>query len=107
MIKEFALLNEEAEPLEAGVPHPARYLIDRQGVVRFVDVRRDFHIWLAPKRIVAELAKLPQRGGTGAFDRSSPKSARGGAGGVPWWDSVGAWGFAEEGRISPEPRTGR
>jgi len=37
---------ENPEPIEEGVPHPATFLIDRSGVVRFADVREDYHIWL-------------------------------------------------------------
>lgn len=59
LIKRFGLLKEDAELMEAGVPHPATYLIDRQGIVRFRDVRKDYHIWLDPERIVAALAELP------------------------------------------------
>ena len=59
LVKRLDLPKEDPEPMEAGVPHPATYLIDSNGNVRFRDVRKDFHIWLAPERIVAELAKLP------------------------------------------------
>ena len=59
VIRRMGLLNPTLEPVEKGVPHPATYLIDREGIIRFVDVREDFHIWLAPERIVAELEKIP------------------------------------------------
>jgi peroxiredoxin len=59
LIKRFAILKDDPEPIEVGVPHPTTYLIDRQGIVRFRDVRTDYHIWLAPETIVAELAKIP------------------------------------------------
>jgi hypothetical protein len=32
--------------MEEGVPHPTTLLIDRKGIVRFVDVREDFQTWL-------------------------------------------------------------
>ena len=44
---------------EAGVPHPATYLLDRQGRVQLVDVREDFHIWLDPEPILAALERIP------------------------------------------------
>jgi peroxiredoxin len=59
LIKRFAILKEDPEPMEEGVPHPTTYLIDREGVVRFRDVRTDFHIWLAPETITAALANIP------------------------------------------------
>ena len=45
----------DPEPMEVGVPHPTTYLIDREGRIRFVDVREDFHIWLDPDLVVQEL----------------------------------------------------
>lgn len=50
---------EEPEEIEAGVPHPTTYLLDRDGLVRFVDVRRDFHIWLDPALVREALAEVP------------------------------------------------
>jgi peroxiredoxin len=49
----------DAEPMEAGVPHPATYLLDREGRVRFVDVRQDFHIWLDPSVLRSALSEMP------------------------------------------------
>jgi len=48
----------DPEPLEVGVPHPATYLLDRNGVVRLVDVRTDFHIWLDPGVVAEALARI-------------------------------------------------
>ncbi len=59
VISSYGLLLGDPEPMEAGVPHPATYLIDREGRVRLVDVREDFHIWLDPAPIRAALASLP------------------------------------------------
>lgn len=47
-----------AEPLEQGVPHPTTLLLDADGVVRFVDVRRDYHAWLDPALLGEALAAL-------------------------------------------------
>ena len=58
-IDALGLRRQNAEPIEAGVPHPATYLLDRDGVVRFLDVREDFHIWVDPTEVVEALAKLP------------------------------------------------
>ena len=58
-IERFGLLLQTPEPIEAGVPHPATYLLDRDGRIQLVDVRTDFHIWLDPALIVAALDALP------------------------------------------------
>lgn len=55
-IDRLGLRKRDAEPIEAGVPHPATYLIDRDGRVRLVDVRRDYHIWIDPGVIVSALS---------------------------------------------------
>ncbi len=59
LIRRLGLLRENAEPIETGVPHPTTYLLDRSGVVRFADARKDFHIWLDPGVLVDALAKIP------------------------------------------------
>lgn len=61
-IDTLGIRKEDAEPIEAGVPHPTTYLLDRDGIVRFVDVRRDFHIWLDPQILHDALAALPETG---------------------------------------------
>jgi peroxiredoxin len=58
LIRSLGILNAAPEPIEEGVPHPATYILDREGIVRFVDVRKDFHIWLAPELIREELLAL-------------------------------------------------
>jgi len=57
-IGQLGIANASTEPIEKGVPHPATYLIDRSGVVRFADVRTDFHIWLDPELIERELGAI-------------------------------------------------
>ncbi len=59
LIDRMGLRKQEPEPIERGVPHPATYLLDRQGVIRFVDVRKDFHVWLDPDFTAAALSTLP------------------------------------------------
>ncbi len=36
------------EQIEKDVPHPTTYILDRDGIVRFKDTRRDFQMWLSP-----------------------------------------------------------
>ncbi len=50
---------ENPEEIEAGVSHPTTYLLDREGVVRFVDVRRDYQMWLDPALVREALAEVP------------------------------------------------
>jgi peroxiredoxin len=54
-IDALGLRRPEPEPIEAGVPEPATYVIDRAGVVRFADVRSDFQIWIDPATVIAAL----------------------------------------------------
>jgi peroxiredoxin len=56
VITELGLLKEDPEPIEAGVAHPATYLVDREGRIRFADVRRDYHVWIDPGVILEALA---------------------------------------------------
>lgn len=58
VIDRFGLRKLDPEPVEVGVPHPATYLLDRDGVVRLVDVRKDFHIWVDPALLARALAGL-------------------------------------------------
>ena len=44
--------------MEQGVPHPATYLLVQNGVIRFIDVREDYHLWLDPEVLVRELQKM-------------------------------------------------
>ena len=57
-IDQLALRLQDPAPMEAGVPHPATYVLDRDGVVRFVDVRADYQIWLDPQLILDALARV-------------------------------------------------
>ncbi len=59
VIRSFGLLLEPFEVIEKGVPHPASYLLDRSGVIRLMDVRRDFHLWLDSEFVMAVLAEYP------------------------------------------------
>lgn len=58
-IDRLGLRKMDPEPIELGVPHPATYVLDREGVVRFVDVREDFHIWLDTGVVVTVLQGIP------------------------------------------------
>jgi peroxiredoxin len=57
-IDRLGLRRPSPEPIEEGVPHPATYVLDREGVVRFVDVREDFHFWLDPELPLRALAEI-------------------------------------------------
>ncbi len=57
-IDALGLRRPNPEKIEQGVPHPTTLLLDAQGIVRFADVREDYHLWLAPETIREALAKL-------------------------------------------------
>lgn len=45
-------------PRAPGIPHPATVIIDKQGVVRFVNVWVNYRERTAPATIIEELKKL-------------------------------------------------
>lgn len=53
----YDLLNEW-EPIRNKVPHPATYVIDKQGAVRFAEVRQHYVFRTKIKTILEELKKL-------------------------------------------------
>ncbi len=57
-IDQLGLRRPNPEWIEEGVPHPTTYLLDGDGVIRFVDVREDFHFWLDPSVVADALAEL-------------------------------------------------
>jgi peroxiredoxin len=57
-IDALGLRRPNPEPIEAGVPHPTTLLLDRRGIVRFIDVREDYQMWLAAAVIREHLAQL-------------------------------------------------
>ncbi len=57
-IDALGLRRPKAEAIEIGVPHPTTLLLDRSGIVRFVDVREDYQVWLDPETIRGALAAL-------------------------------------------------
>ena len=58
LIRDLGILKADAEPIEKGVPHPTTLLLDREGKIRFVDVREDFHIWLDPSVVLDAVTAL-------------------------------------------------
>ena len=58
LIRDLGILKANPEPIEKGVPHPTTLLLDREGRIRFVDVREDFHIWLDPSVLVEAVTKM-------------------------------------------------
>jgi peroxiredoxin len=57
-IDALGLRRPDPEPIEEGVPHPTTLLLDRDGIVRFADVREDFRLWLDPAVLREALARL-------------------------------------------------
>ena len=58
-IDQLGVRLENPLPIEVGVPNPTTFLVDDDGVVRFLDVRRDYHAWLDPELIAQAFASLP------------------------------------------------
>ncbi|MBY0401279.1 peroxiredoxin family protein [Myxococcota bacterium] len=58
LIRQLGLLKPDPDLIEVGVPHPTTLLLDREGVIRFVDVRENFHFWLDPRVLVDALASI-------------------------------------------------
>ena len=48
LIRALGILQEDPEPVEKGVPYPTTLLLDAKGIIRFVDVRENYHFWLDP-----------------------------------------------------------
>jgi peroxiredoxin len=57
-IDALGLRRPNPEPIEEGVPHPTTLLLDREGIVRFADVREDFRLWLDPAVVREALAAV-------------------------------------------------
>lgn len=58
LIRRLGLLKPEPEMIEEGVPHPTTILLDRSGVVRFIDVREDYRFWLDPNEVITALGAI-------------------------------------------------
>jgi len=57
-IDRLGIRRPNPEAIEEGVPHPTTLLLDRDGIVRFADVREDYHLWLDPEVIREALVQL-------------------------------------------------
>ncbi len=58
-IDRLGLRRPNPDLLETGVPHPSTYVLDRNGIVRFVDIREDYQAWLDSSLILEALAEIP------------------------------------------------
>lgn len=58
-IDRLGLRKPNPMAVEAGVPHPSTYVLDRSGTIRLVDVRENYHEWLDSKVLRDTLAELP------------------------------------------------
>jgi len=57
LIRRLGILKDDPDLIEVGVPHPTTLIVDRASVVRFIDVRENFHFWLDPRAIHEALAR--------------------------------------------------
>lgn len=57
VIERYGILNESAldNPDHAGIPHPATFIIDREGIVRFRHVWENYKLRTKPSTILEEL----------------------------------------------------
>lgn len=58
-IHRLGLIKRDPEPIEDGVPNPTTYILDRQGVLRFADVRTDYHRWIDSDLLVEQIGRVP------------------------------------------------
>ena len=58
VIARYGILNPDAG--SRFIPHPATYVIDREGVVRWRDIETDYKIRPANEAIVAAVRSLPK-----------------------------------------------
>lgn len=59
MIERYGLTNPDATREEVkGIPHPTTVIIDKEGVVRFINVWVDYKKRTSPETILKELEKL-------------------------------------------------
>ncbi len=58
LIRKLGLLKSRPDVMEEGVPHPTTLILDRDGIVRFIDVRTDYQHWLDPKVLVTQLDSI-------------------------------------------------
>lgn len=58
LIRDLGILKENPEAIAIGVPHPTTLVLDREGIVQFVDVRENYHFWLDPEALADVLARL-------------------------------------------------
>ncbi len=57
VILQYGLKNDWT-PYKRGIPHPSIYVIDRAGIVRFVEVRQNYVFRVKMNTILDELQKL-------------------------------------------------
>lgn len=58
LIRRLGLLLPNPDWIEVGVPHPTTLLLDRDGRVRFLDVRENFEFWLDPRALATAMAGI-------------------------------------------------
>ena len=58
LIRDLGILKEKPESIEIGVPHPTTLILDKDGIVQFVDVRENYHFWLDPAAMTDVLSRL-------------------------------------------------
>ena len=57
VVLQYGLKNDWT-PYKRGIPHPSTYIIDHNGIVRFVEVRQNYLFRVKMSTILEELRKL-------------------------------------------------
>jgi len=58
VIDQFGIRNtDEKEGVERGVPYPTTYVLDRDGIIRLKDSRKDYQIWLSASKLKQVLSE--------------------------------------------------
>ena len=57
IVLQYGLKNDWT-PYKRGIPHPSIYIIDRDGIVRFAEVRQNYFFRVRMTTILEELRKL-------------------------------------------------
>jgi peroxiredoxin len=65
-------LDRFHDEAEYRLPMPARYVIDKEGIIRATDVNADYTIRPEPSETVGQLRKLTQRTGISGSGRRDP-----------------------------------
>jgi peroxiredoxin len=61
VVRRYGIVNpaQDQRPGREGLPHPATFIIDKEGVIRFINVWEDYKKRTSAQTILEELDKIP------------------------------------------------